>query len=122
MQAEGCTMRNITRILAITPRSVAFHKYRMMEDLGIKRGAEQVQYAVKHHMLNQQPLPCQFASARPVSFASSHCRQGGNTLAFMPTPAPWRPSYATARIITGTTNPDQYAFCSPSGPGTRSRH
>ena len=46
-------MKEIARILAITPRTVAFHKYRMMEDLGIRRGIERVQYSVKHHILNQ---------------------------------------------------------------------
>src|SRR5215218_3527488 len=34
--AEGRTMKAIARILAITPRTVAFHKYRMMEELGIR--------------------------------------------------------------------------------------
>jgi DNA-binding NarL/FixJ family response regulator len=50
--AEGRSMKEVARILAITPRTVAFHKYRIMEDLGIKTGAELVQYAIKHHILN----------------------------------------------------------------------
>jgi len=49
--AEGRTMKAIARILAITPRTVAFHKYRMMEELGIRTGAELVQYAIKHHIV-----------------------------------------------------------------------
>ena len=49
--AEGRTMKEIARILAITPRTVAFHKYRMMEDLGIKTSAELVQFAIKHHIV-----------------------------------------------------------------------
>ena len=49
--AEGHTMKEIARILAITPRTVAFHKYRMMEDLGIKTSAELVQFAIKHHIV-----------------------------------------------------------------------
>jgi DNA-binding NarL/FixJ family response regulator len=49
--AEGRTMKEIARILAITPRTVAFHKYRMMEELGIRTGAELVQYAIKHHIV-----------------------------------------------------------------------
>jgi DNA-binding CsgD family transcriptional regulator len=49
--AEGRTMKEIARILAITPRTVAFHKYRMMEDLGIKTSAVLVQYAIKHHIV-----------------------------------------------------------------------
>jgi len=49
--AEGSTMKEIARILTITPRTVAFHKYRMMEDLGIKTSAELVQFAIKHHIV-----------------------------------------------------------------------
>lgn len=46
--AEGRTMKDVARILNITPRTVAFHKYSIMDDLGIKSGAGLVQYAVKH--------------------------------------------------------------------------
>ena len=45
--AEGHTMKEIARILKITPRTVAFHKYSMMEDLGIKSSALLVQFALK---------------------------------------------------------------------------
>ena len=44
-------MKEIAQILAITPRTVAFHKYSMMEDLGIKTSAELVQFAIKHHIV-----------------------------------------------------------------------
>jgi DNA-binding NarL/FixJ family response regulator len=50
--AEGHTMKEIARILEITPRTVAFHKYGMMDELGIKSSAELVQYAVKHHLVS----------------------------------------------------------------------
>jgi len=50
--AEGHTMKEIARILKITSRTVAFHKYSMMEELGIKSSAELVQYAVKHHVVS----------------------------------------------------------------------
>ena len=50
--AEGHTMKEIARILKITPRTVAFHKYGMMEELGIKSSAELVQYAVKQHLVS----------------------------------------------------------------------
>ena len=49
--AEGRTMKEIARILAITPRTVAFHKYSMMEELRIKTSAELVQFAIKHHIV-----------------------------------------------------------------------
>jgi DNA-binding NarL/FixJ family response regulator len=46
--AEGHTMKEIARLLKITPRTVAFHKYSMMEQLGITSNAELVQFALKH--------------------------------------------------------------------------
>ena len=50
--AEGRTMKEIASILKITARTVAFHKYSMMEDLGIKSTAELVQYAVKARIVS----------------------------------------------------------------------
>jgi DNA-binding NarL/FixJ family response regulator len=49
--AEGHSMKEIAALLNITPRTVAFHKYRMMEQLNIKSTAELVQYAVKHNVV-----------------------------------------------------------------------
>jgi DNA-binding NarL/FixJ family response regulator len=49
--AEGRSMKQIAVELNITPRTVAFHKYRMMEQLKIKSTAELIQYAVKHHIV-----------------------------------------------------------------------
>ena len=46
--AEGRLMKEIANILGITPRTVAFHKYGIMEQLGVKTTAELVQYAVRH--------------------------------------------------------------------------
>ena len=48
---EGHTMKEIARVLKITPRTVAFHKYSMMELLGVKSSAELIQYALKHDAL-----------------------------------------------------------------------
>ena len=50
--AEGHTMKEIARILKITSRTVAFHKYSMMEELGVKSSAELVQFAIKHHVVS----------------------------------------------------------------------
>jgi DNA-binding NarL/FixJ family response regulator len=50
--AEGHAMKEIGRILKITPRTVAFHKYSMMEQLGITSSAELVQFAVKQHLIS----------------------------------------------------------------------
>lgn len=50
--AEGRSMKEAADILKLTPRTVAFHKYTMMETLGLKTGAELVQYAVEHHIVS----------------------------------------------------------------------
>ena len=46
--AEGRTMKEIAHALHITQRTVAFHKYRAMQDLGITSTAELVRFAVRH--------------------------------------------------------------------------
>ncbi len=50
--AEGKVMKEIGGILNMTPRTVAFHKYRMMEILGARSNAELVRYAVRHHIVS----------------------------------------------------------------------
>jgi len=45
--AEGKSMKEVAAILDLTPRTVAFHKYRMMEQLRLKTSAELVQFAVR---------------------------------------------------------------------------
>jgi DNA-binding NarL/FixJ family response regulator len=49
--AEGKSMKEVAGVLNLTPRTVAFHKYRMMEQLKVKSTAELIQYAVKHHIV-----------------------------------------------------------------------
>lgn len=49
--AEGRTMKEIADILHMTARTVAFHKYRMMDQLGLKTTAQLVQFAIKRHMV-----------------------------------------------------------------------
>jgi DNA-binding NarL/FixJ family response regulator len=49
--AEGRPMKEIARILAISHRTVRFHKYRIMEELGVTSNSELVRYAIKHSML-----------------------------------------------------------------------
>jgi DNA-binding NarL/FixJ family response regulator len=50
--AEGRTMKEIASILNITARTVAFHKYSIMEQLGIKSTAELVQYAIRARIVS----------------------------------------------------------------------
>ena len=45
--AEGKSMKEVAAILDLTPRTVAFHKYRMMEQLRLKTSAELVTFAVR---------------------------------------------------------------------------
>ena len=49
--AEGRSMKEVASVLNLTPRTVAFHKYRMMEQLKLRSTAELVQYAVKNHIV-----------------------------------------------------------------------
>jgi DNA-binding NarL/FixJ family response regulator len=49
--AEGHSMKEVAAILNITPRTVAFHKYRVMAQLHIKTTAALIQYAVRHHIV-----------------------------------------------------------------------
>jgi DNA-binding NarL/FixJ family response regulator len=46
--AEGRSMKEVGSILNVAARTVAFHKYRMMEQLRIRTSAELIQFAVKH--------------------------------------------------------------------------
>ena len=46
--AEGKTMKGAADVLCITPKTVAYHKYRIMEDLGVRSNSELIQYAFRH--------------------------------------------------------------------------
>jgi DNA-binding NarL/FixJ family response regulator len=48
---EGKVMKQVGDILHMTTRTVAFHKYRIMEVLGARSNAELVRYAVRNHMI-----------------------------------------------------------------------
>ena len=47
---KGNTMREVAAILKITQRTVAFHKYRIMEKLEISSNTELIRYAIKHRI------------------------------------------------------------------------
>jgi DNA-binding NarL/FixJ family response regulator len=49
--AEGRSMKEVAAVLDVTPRTVAFHKYRMMSQLKVKTTAELIRYAVKQHIV-----------------------------------------------------------------------
>ena len=48
---EGSSMKEAATALCITPRTIAFHKYRIMEKLGIDTSAELVQFAIKRGLI-----------------------------------------------------------------------
>jgi DNA-binding NarL/FixJ family response regulator len=50
--AEGRSMKEVAAILNLTPRTVAFHKYRMMEQLRLKTSAELVKFAITHGVVS----------------------------------------------------------------------
>jgi DNA-binding NarL/FixJ family response regulator len=52
--AEGRAMKEIADLLNVTARTVAFHKYTIMEELGMKTSAELVQYALEHGLLKRR--------------------------------------------------------------------
>jgi len=46
--AEGQSAKEIGETLGISPRTVEFHKYQMMETLGLYANAELIHFAIKH--------------------------------------------------------------------------
>jgi DNA-binding NarL/FixJ family response regulator len=50
--AEGRSMKEVASILNITKRTVAAHKYAVMELLQLKTNADLVQYAIKHRIIS----------------------------------------------------------------------
>jgi DNA-binding NarL/FixJ family response regulator len=57
--AEGRSMKEVADELKITPRTVAGHKYTVMELLRLKTNADLVQYALEHGIiaLHRTSLP-----------------------------------------------------------------
>jgi len=49
--AEGKCMKDVASVLNVTTRTVAFHKYRIMEVLNIKTNAALIQYAIRNHLI-----------------------------------------------------------------------
>jgi DNA-binding NarL/FixJ family response regulator len=49
--AEGKVMKEVGGILNMTTRTVAFHKYRIMDVLGARSSADLVRYAIRNHLI-----------------------------------------------------------------------
>lgn len=50
--AEGKSAKEVAAILNISPRTAETHKYKIMDELGIKTNAELVQYAIRHGLVS----------------------------------------------------------------------
>jgi DNA-binding NarL/FixJ family response regulator len=51
--AEGHTMKEAAAILNVATRTIAFHKYRVMQDFGLETNSDLVRFAMKHGLINQ---------------------------------------------------------------------
>jgi len=49
--AEGHSMKEVAFKLHVSPRTIAFHKYSMMEHLRLRSTAELVQFALRHSLV-----------------------------------------------------------------------
>jgi DNA-binding NarL/FixJ family response regulator len=49
--AEGKSMKEVASVLHVTPRTIAFHKYRVMQELHLGTTAELIQFAIKSRIL-----------------------------------------------------------------------
>jgi len=49
--AEGMSMKEIGNTLNLKPGTIAFHKYNIMQILGLTTNAGLLQYAIKHHLI-----------------------------------------------------------------------
>jgi len=49
--AQGKSMKEVASVLNVTPRTVAFHKYRIMAELNLRTTADLIQFAIKSRIL-----------------------------------------------------------------------
>jgi DNA-binding NarL/FixJ family response regulator len=50
--ADGLSMKEAAAKLGVTPRTIAFHKYRVMNDQGLGSNAELIQFAIKRGIVS----------------------------------------------------------------------
>jgi DNA-binding NarL/FixJ family response regulator len=49
--AEGRTMKQVAAILNLSARTIAFHKYHIMEEFGLKTNSDLIRFAIREHIL-----------------------------------------------------------------------
>jgi DNA-binding NarL/FixJ family response regulator len=50
--AEGRSAKEAAAILNVSPRTIEFHKYRLMQQLGLENTAQLLQFAIKHRIVS----------------------------------------------------------------------
>ena len=50
--AEGHSMKEAAEILNVAVRTIAFHKYRIMDDFGLKTNSDLVRFAIREHLIS----------------------------------------------------------------------
>ena len=50
--AEGHSMKEAAEILNVAVRTIAFHKYRIMDDFGLKTNSDLVRFAMREHLIS----------------------------------------------------------------------
>ncbi len=50
--AEGNSMKEAAKILDLSPRTIAFHKYRIMEELNLNTNADLIQFAIRNGIVS----------------------------------------------------------------------
>ena len=51
--AEGHSAKEAAAILNLSPRTVEFHKYRLMQQLGLKTTFQLIEFAIKHKIISR---------------------------------------------------------------------
>jgi DNA-binding NarL/FixJ family response regulator len=49
--AEGLTMKEAADMLHVTPRTIAFHKYKIMDEFGLKTNSDLLRFAIKERLI-----------------------------------------------------------------------
>ncbi len=55
--AEGHSAKQISSVLNLSRRTVEYHKYHLMEILGLRKSAQLIQFAVQHGLVLRSPAP-----------------------------------------------------------------
>ncbi len=50
--AKGHTMREAAGLLQVTPRTIAFHKYRIMKKHGLRTNSDLVRFAIRERVIS----------------------------------------------------------------------